>query len=219
MALETALARAFEAFGAQLHTALPGRVEKYDAATQTADVLPMIQLQGLALPVLPNVPVAFPRGGGGFLSFPLESGDFVFLLFAESSIDQWRAKGALTNPGDPRRHSLTAAVALPCLYPSAGALADAHASQVALAMDGGKGVFVDTDAVNLGAPAPSDGVGLDSLIEARLTELKNAVSVAFGALTPLPGAPVDAATLLTNTLLGLNPLWPAPTGSSVVKSE
>jgi hypothetical protein len=80
----------------ELHTALPCRVESYNASKQTADVLPMIKRQvpdgdgGYTLedlPVLPNVPVAFPRGGGGFfMSFPLQKGDFVFVVFSERAI-------------------------------------------------------------------------------------------------------------------------------------
>ncbi len=219
-ALETALANAFDALRSEIHTALPGRVEKYNVATQTADVLPMVKLQGQLLPVLPSVPIAFQRGGGGFLSFPIEAGDFVFLLFAESSIDQWRAKAAATNPGDPRRHSLTAAVALPCLYPTARALASAHATQIALAMDGGAGVFVDDETVNLGTPAPSAGVGLDSLIEARLAELDAAIRAALGAITAPGGGPAAVAAYNTTLLTppAGNPLWPSPTGSDVVKS-
>lgn len=79
-------------------------------------------------------------------------------------------------------------------------------------------VFLDADgSLSLGAQVAADGVGVDALIEARFNELKTAVAASYAALTPLPGAPVPAATLLDNTLIASNPLWPSPTGSATVK--
>lgn len=70
----------------------------------------------------------------------------------------------------------------------------------------------------LGALDSEDGVGVDSLIEARFTELKTATLAALGAITPAGGGPA-AVTAFNNSLNGSNPLWPSPTGSAVVKVE
>ena len=149
--LAEALAEIFDSWMVDMHTALPGRVESYDPAAQTADVLPMVRrareredgsVATEDLPVLPSVPVAFPRGGGYFLSLPIQKGDFVMLVFQEASIDQFRKKGELTHPGDLRRHSLSAPVAYPGLYPTNGKLADAHASNVVLGKDGGSQIHI-----------------------------------------------------------------------------
>lgn len=103
-----------------VHTALPGRVESYDAATQLADVKPLIPVNGETLPVIPKVPVCFPRTASTFIHLPLAKGDFVILLFPEQSIGAWRAlRGAETSPGDLRRHSITSAYAIPCGFPDA----------------------------------------------------------------------------------------------------
>ena len=128
-----------------LHTAMPGRVESYDAAAQTCDVLPQLKRQvpdgeggytTEALPVLSGVPVCFPRGGSFFLSFPLAKGDFVLVVFSERATGNWRQKGEASNPGDLRMHSLAGAVAIPGVYPTSGALDDADGTNLVLGKDG-----------------------------------------------------------------------------------
>ena len=85
---------------ADTHTAMPGRVEKYDSQRQKADVKPLLKrtvvnLDGTELseelPVIPDVPVVFPRAGGFFISLPIKKGDFVLLVFCERSIDNYTA--------------------------------------------------------------------------------------------------------------------------------
>ncbi len=128
-----------------LHTSMPGRVESYDAATQTCDVLPQLKRQtpdgegGYTvedLPVLPHVPVCFPRGGGFALTFPLQKGDFVLVVFSERAIGNWRQKGEASNPGDLRMHSLAGAVAIPGVYPASQALSDADGTNMLIGKDG-----------------------------------------------------------------------------------
>lgn len=105
-----------------LHVALPGSIEDYDAATQKASVKPLIKVPladgtSQSLPVIPDVPVVWPRGGGALLSFPLERGDGVLLVFSERSLDEWLSQGGEVAPEDPRTHHLTDAIALPGLSP------------------------------------------------------------------------------------------------------
>lgn len=116
----------------ELRVALPGRVEKYDNARQVADVKPLVQRRIKAsdgsfivesLPVLPEVPVVFPRAGDLVLTFPIEVGHHVQLLFNDHSIDQWYSgDGSEVDPLDIRSQSLSDAVALPGFYPSAKAI-------------------------------------------------------------------------------------------------
>lgn len=118
-----------------LSTALPGRVERYDAATQTADVLPLLrhpvpQADGSTVwedpPVVPCVPVIFPRTLGWFLAFALQPGDGVLLVALEGSAGAWRAgDGALQDAEDLRRHHLSNCVCLPGFFVRNKALAHA----------------------------------------------------------------------------------------------
>jgi hypothetical protein len=127
-----------------LQVALPGRVEKYDAATQTADVQPQLirvikDADGNEVqeryPKIPSVPVLFPRSGAFFVSLPIQVGDTVLLVFCDYSIDQWRAKGRESVISDDRPHGLHAAVAIPGLFPDSGALSDAHADDLVIGKD------------------------------------------------------------------------------------
>ena len=121
-----------------IHVAMPGRIQSYDAEHQVADIIvglkhsyPNPDGSGEYLhenyPVLPAVPVLFPRGDDTFLSFPMKAGTCVQLLFNSSAIGIWRrstrvddasmdglqrALQGVSLVGDVGRHHLTHAVAL-----------------------------------------------------------------------------------------------------------
>lgn len=106
-----------------LHTSMPGIVVSFDAATQLASVQPAIKrifktddgekelLTPTNLPVLINVLVQFPRGGGFSMTFPVAQGDECLLVFCERSIDSWHQYGTVREPGARRFHSLSDATA------------------------------------------------------------------------------------------------------------
>lgn len=133
---ERSLAEAREEQAAlRTHVAYPGRVQSYNASTQTADVVPLIRQQVPQpdgsyaleeLPVVPSVPVVWPRVGGWFVAMALVPGDTVQLVVNTSAIGHWRAgDGSVTDPGDLRRQHLAHAVAIPGLYVRQKALAHA----------------------------------------------------------------------------------------------
>jgi hypothetical protein len=106
-----------------LHTSMPGIIESFDADTQLASIQPAIRrifitrdgdteiLTPSDLPILINVPVIFPRGGGFSLTFPVKKGDECLLNFCERSIDNWHETGKVKKPGARRFHSLSDATA------------------------------------------------------------------------------------------------------------
>jgi hypothetical protein len=111
-----------------LHTSCIGEVVTYDPATQCANVKlvvnqPLELSDGTVLqeelPILPNVPVKWPRAGGYALHFPLAPGDTVEVTFEEASFALWRTTGQVGDVGDRRRFSLSHATATPCLAPDA----------------------------------------------------------------------------------------------------
>lgn len=159
----------------ELHTAIPGKVVSYDAAKQTAEVVPVVQRidptstggEALtALPSLPNVPVQWPRGGGFALHFPLAAGDHVLLVFSEAAIGHWRASGELAPPGDQRRHSIGYPIAIPGIAPDGQAIADPGTSGEAV-LTVGDGVF------RIGG-ASAEMVALSSLVQQALDKLQKA---------------------------------------------
>ena len=66
------------------------------------------------LPDIPNVPVAYPAGGGFRITWPLVAGDHVWLVISDRSLDEWKSGAPLpTEPVAARRFDLTDAVAIP----------------------------------------------------------------------------------------------------------
>jgi len=119
--LAQAIVTTFKSMMADIHTCLPGRVEKYEYKTQKAEVKPLIKkkfLNGdsLDIPVIPNVPVVFPRTKKAGFTFPLNKGDGVLLVFSERSLERWLSSGDDVEPGDPRKFDLTDAIAIPGLF-------------------------------------------------------------------------------------------------------
>lgn len=106
-----------------LHTSMPGIIETFDAEKQLATIQPAIRrifvtrdgekeiLVPSDLPILINVPIIFPRGGGFSLTFPVKQGDECLLVFCERSIDNWHETGKVKVPGAKRFHSLSDATA------------------------------------------------------------------------------------------------------------
>lgn len=115
-----------------VHTSLPGRVAKFDALKQTADielgvrrVLPKDDGTYIteSFPILSNVPVAFYRTAGLALTLPVDVGDTGLVIFTEAAIDQWRGlAGGPASPGDIGRHTITGAVFMPGLVPTLGTI-------------------------------------------------------------------------------------------------
>lgn len=122
------LNRAIESALGDIYMGMPGKVVRYDADKQEADVQPLIKVSYIdeagerkleALPVVPSVPVIFQGGGGFVVQFPIDVGDTVWLMFTAVSIDKWLKVGTTGgSPVDPEsdsRHALADAVALPGL--------------------------------------------------------------------------------------------------------
>lgn len=105
----------------KLSTALPATVKTYNASTQSVDVTVDVRLKnnftGEEDPVteLLEVPLIFPSGGGGILSFPVKAGDKVLLVFSRYSIDRWKI-GKDGIAGENRQHSLSDAIAIAGLF-------------------------------------------------------------------------------------------------------
>lgn len=181
---------------ADVRTAMPVRVESYDLTTQTVDVVPLVreitETEGddieEALPVIPSVPVAFPRAGGFFITFPIVPGDTGQIVICDRSIDQWRTRGSdsftsdygyAVHPLDKRLHGLSGAAFYPGLSDSLSPILDAHATDMVLGRDGGSSIHLKPNGEIHAGLAPSDFVALAALV---LTELGK-IETAFNAHT------------------------------------
>lgn len=155
---------------AELHVMLPGRIESYDADTQKADVKPMIRrLQEGAeeevnesIPVIPSVPVRFPRAGGFKITFPVKKGDRCKLVFCERSIDNYQgsASGEEVDPESFQTHDLSDPVAELGWYPDADALSATDGDDMVLGKEGGAVIHIADDQINLYEKAAAQFVAL-----------------------------------------------------------
>lgn len=106
---------------ARIWTALPGIIERFDAARMTVDVQPTIngrvrdaqgKTSSLQMPKLLDCPVLWQGGGGVTLTFPIAKDDECLVIFSARCIDAWWAQGGVKDPPDIRMHNLSDGFAL-----------------------------------------------------------------------------------------------------------
>lgn len=102
---------------------IPCIVQSYNAGKGTIECQPAIrervinqneEIEYMNLPLLTNVPVAFPSNSSYAVTFPLNKGDECLVLFSDLSIDNFWEKGNVQNPIEERRHDLSDGIAIPC---------------------------------------------------------------------------------------------------------
>lgn len=214
----------------EMFVGMPGIVVKYNASQQKADIQPLLNRSYVnedgsegedVLPVLPDVPIQFGRGGGYFASFPLQAGDKVVLFFMDRSIDNFLS-GSGTAPLDPvdfRQHDISDAVAFPCGHTFSGAIKDNLSGGAVLGKEGGAQVRIKGDNVEItskGAPASVAGyVAMSALVDSLWAVL----TATLDAFVP-PGTPDGGAALATalSTAIKAVPSYQA-TGSTNLKAD
>lgn len=184
------LRTAIEYYVRDIHVALPGRIESYDPGEQKAEVKPLVKRLTAAddgselleeLPVLPGVPVVFPRGGGFFISMPVKKGDFCLLVFNSFPVDTYKSgTGKDSNPEDFDTHDLSDAVALMGFAPFSKSIADADADNVVIGKEKGTQIHVADGKIELGEKGAPEEVSIDSKVQ---TELQRANDNAQSALS------------------------------------
>lgn len=127
--LQTLLKSAFDHEIANIHTALPGHIVKYDPSLQKAEVMPNIQKKYYNgevkdMPIISNVPIVFPRSSKSFIKFPLDIDDGVLLIFSERALERWLSVGGVVEPGVNRKFDISDCIAIPGLYSFADPIPD-----------------------------------------------------------------------------------------------
>ena len=104
---EEAIRAAFDGMAAGLWTAMPAIVQSFDPAKMTLVAQPAIKgrvrgkdgtISFVEMPLLVDVPVLFPSGGGFSLTFPIAQGDEALIVFADRCIDAWWQSGGIQQP-------------------------------------------------------------------------------------------------------------------------
>ncbi|HBT4693112.1 TPA: translation initiation factor IF-2 [Klebsiella pneumoniae] len=113
---EQADAQLAQAIMSAMRVSMPGIIQSFDPDAVTAVVQPAIKGAeqdesgaelSVNLPLLVDVPVVFPRGGGCTLTFPVKAGDECLVIFADRCIDFWWQSGGIQEPVDERMHDLS----------------------------------------------------------------------------------------------------------------
>jgi len=162
-----------------IHTALIGRIEKYDASTQLADIQPVLkittktisgEIKNQDLPLLIDVPVIFPRSGGFFLSLPIQKGDFVQVIINETSIDEFLTESS-TTIDSAGRFTLQGAVAIPGVFPQSKALQGTHKTNFVMGKDNGVQIHIDGNQISLGSVEASEALAIASKVKQELDRI------------------------------------------------
>lgn len=144
---------ALEGRASRIWTALPGIITQVDHTKMIVHVQPAVQarqafpdgsVQHVDLPLVPDVPIMFPSGGGYTLTFPIKAGDTCLLHFASRNIDNWFSSGGVSAPLDNRMHDLSDAFATVGPRSQAGLLENVSTTTTQLRTDNGA-VFIDLD--------------------------------------------------------------------------
>lgn len=102
---------------------IPCIVQSYNSENNTVECQPAVReriinedgtIQYIQLPLLINVPVAFPGSENFDIKFPLSKNDECLVFFSDLSIDNFWQKGSVQNPVEVRRHDLSDGMAIPC---------------------------------------------------------------------------------------------------------
>ncbi len=166
----------------EMQTSGPAIVTAYDPVTQHCSAQPAVHdayedergdRVAEAVPVISGIPVAFPRGGGFGMTFPLVPGDEVLLVFSRRCIDRWKTKGGVVDPGDDRLFHISDAMAIPGGASLARALANPGADHMVIGQDAGcRAHFYPTEVSVGGVTADAFFLARADRTEARLTRLE-----------------------------------------------
>lgn len=191
-----AIREAIESLRTEIRTVMPAEVVRYNAATQRADVQPLIRCRTIDgktrdIPQVSSAPVLWPRFAGFDFQGELEPGDTVTLLVADRSLDKWRQTGGRVDPVDTRKHEVNDALVLPSLWPDVNPIKGRIAGELRIGREDG------TAALRINK---TGGVTIEAAVEIKLGKAATEALVkgsAFALLfnfhthsgvTPGPGA-------------------------------
>lgn len=180
---------------ASVYTAMPGVVRSYTRSSQRADFtcpvrVPVPRKDGtfdeVALPVIPNVRVVFPRPRGVVFHYDLEVGEGALLVCSTYSLQEWLRTSQEGSPGDLRTHSISGAVAIVGLHTDADVMTGL-VDGFLLGKDGGPPVlFGDTD-IKVGSTTASKAAAREGdQVEVQIPPNTVIIAVSGGTLNPAP---------------------------------
>jgi hypothetical protein len=184
---------------ADLRVAVPGIVQAFDAAKQTAAVQIAIREQvrtltgpqSMAIAVIHEVPVVLPRAGGFSLTLPVQAGNECLLVFSDMCIDLWWARGGVQDQLERRRHDLADCFCVLGPWSQPWVLSNYSASSAQLRSDDDS-VIVDLAASGITLTAPKVQINATGEVDVAPTGKLNL----SGSKISVGSLPVYASNLL-----------------------
>jgi len=158
--IDEALQAALDGRQASMWTALPCTVVSVDLANQTCVLQPTVKAavrkpdgsqEWVSLPVLQDVPLHFPGGGGVTMTFPIKEGDEALAVISSRPIDSWHQSGGEQQQTSARMHDLSDAMAFVGFRSQPRKLSNVSAESTQIRSDDGQ-TNIDLH--------PSNGIGL-----------------------------------------------------------
>lgn len=210
-----ALFAATEAERREINTTLDGTIVSYDRATQRAKVQPKLERRFgdkvLQAPVLEEIKVAMPGGGGFGVHYDMKPGDPVTLHVRQRSVDKSQTEGGDANGAPGRMHDLSDALAYPGGGEDAKVMQNMPAGGAHFgATDGKKGMQARADGSTaiVGGPSGSDKLVVNAAgrIDLKSESGDSLLDIVRSALVLIKdhlnsGAPTDAGTQAAATAL------------------
>lgn len=190
-----------------LRCALPGIVQSFDQGPPaTVSVLvatneyvqqntggatgPLsVKTTPVQLPVLSNVPVQWPQGGGWNVTFPIQAGDECIVVFLDTMLDIWFQNGGLNNiPIDPRRHNLSDGIAIFGVRSTPRGLDNYSTDSMQIRNDDSSVVIdLSDDGVTITAPAITVNATGEVEVNAETVTIAGSSSVTISSNTTIDG--------------------------------
>lgn len=141
--LSTLIIDAIQSRLLDFHVMLPAKITKYTASDNTVEVALLLKeqrpqsdgtIETEDFPPIADVPVAFQKCAGGWLTWPLAVGDTGMVIFADRSLSNWSrtATGQVVDAKDLGMHNLSGAVFVPGLSPPKNPIASPSEQHVVL---------------------------------------------------------------------------------------
>lgn len=182
---------------ADLHTCMPGKIDKYEYSTQRAQVKPLLKRAlkdgtQIEYPSISGVPVVFPCTLSTGITFPINSGDLVLLLFSEKSLDNWVFSGDTSDTEKAKLHDLSDAIAIPGIISFNKSSIASNNEDLEIIHNSQKITIKSNGDIELGAS------GLQKLVtEAFVTMFNSHTHTYIPALHPAPAATASGTPSLT----------------------
>jgi hypothetical protein len=185
---DEALAAALQGVRYSIWTALPCTVHSIDFEKQTGVFQPTVKgaylledgtVKATDLPLLHDVPLHFPSGGGVTMTMPVKAGDEALVVFSSRPIDLWHQSGGTQGQVDSRTHSLSDGFAFVGFRSNPRAISDVSSESTQIRSDDGKHV-VDIHpqtGLTLSSEGSSIAIGKDGIAINSPTLTHNGVNI------------------------------------------